>query len=591
MLKQSSIASFFTQSGPQVTSQLDNPNQTMIENADSDSAADLDNTEIGYELTHESNETENGVVCVDEIVNSTESGACNSQAISDCSSECCDDNLPQPYHPHIDFATSKLKQRKQCHMFKSIWFSQHKWLTYCVTQNKAYCYYCRTAVRRGIICFTKKHKEAFISTGFENWKKAKERFKEHEQCQLHLEACLKLEMLKRTSVATRLSNQLRLDQERRRNILLKLLSSIRYLARQRIPLRGHKGDEGNLFQLLKLQQTDVEGLQSFIDEGQYLSHEIINELIEMMAHQLLRGLLDEIRIAVWFAIIADETSDISHTEQLAISLHWVDTNYIINEDIIALCEAEQTDVATITSTIKDALIRCCLQISQCQGQAYDGAANMAGHLTGVATRLQQEQKSALFVHCVAHSLNLCLQDCGKRCACVREAFGLASELSSIVHASPKRLALFQNIRDQLSPGSPGLKPLCTTRWTVQTSSIDAILKNYNVVCEKLSQIAAESSPETSMKAAGLLSIMEKFEAYFGLKLSHLVFGASEQLSATLQYKDINAQEVSSTVNAALAFLERQQSDSVFDKFYDSVLEEAKSYTEEPTLPRKRKLPK
>ena len=56
---------------------------------------------------------------------------------------------------------------------------------------------------------------------------------------------------------------------------------------------------------MKLQQTDVEGLQSFIDEGQYLSHKIINELIEMMAHQLLRGLLDEIRIAEWFAIIAD----------------------------------------------------------------------------------------------------------------------------------------------------------------------------------------------------------------------------------------------------------------------------------------------
>ena len=241
----------------------------------------------------------------------------------------------------------------------------------------------------------------------------------------------------------------------------------------------------------------------------------------MMAHQLLRGLLDEIRIAEWFAIIADKTSDISHTEQLAISLHWVDTNYIINEDIIALCEVEQTDAATITSTIKDALICCCLQI---RGQAYDRAANMAGHLTGVATCLQQKQKSALFVHCVAHSLNLCLQDCGKRCACVREAIGLASELSSIICASPKRLVFFRHIRDQLSPGSPGLKPLCTTRWTV---SIDAILKNYNVVYEELSQIAAESSPETSMKAAGLLLIMEKFEAYFGLKLSHLVFGASE----------------------------------------------------------------
>ena len=43
-------------------------------------------------------------------------------------------------------------------------------------------------------------------------------------------------------------------------------------------LRGHKSNEGNLFQFLKLQQTDVEGLQSFIDEGQYLSHKIIKDM-------------------------------------------------------------------------------------------------------------------------------------------------------------------------------------------------------------------------------------------------------------------------------------------------------------------------
>ena len=54
----------------------------MIENVSFDSPADLDNTEIEYELTHESDETENGVVRVDEIVSSTESDACNSQAIA-----------------------------------------------------------------------------------------------------------------------------------------------------------------------------------------------------------------------------------------------------------------------------------------------------------------------------------------------------------------------------------------------------------------------------------------------------------------------------------------------------------------------------
>ena len=72
--------------------------------------------------------------------------------------------------------------------------------------------------------------------------------------------------------------------------------------------------------------------------------------------------------------------------------------------------------------------------------------------------------------------------------------------------------------------------------------------------------------------------------------SFLIFGATEQLSSTLQYKDINAQEVSLAVNAAIAFLQRQRSDSLLIDFM-TVVEEAETYTHEPTLPRRRKVPK
>ena len=168
--------------------------------------------------------------------------------------------------------------------------------------------------------------------------------------------------------------------------------------------------------------------------------------------------------------------DISGIEQLAISLRWVAKDYLVYEDVIALAEVEQTDAATLTSTLRDALVRSGLQLSQCQGQAYDGASNMSGHLNGVASRIQKEQPNALYTHCVAHSLNLCLQDCGKNCSCIRDAFELASEVAALIRASPKCLVLFRHLRDQLSPGSPGLKPLCAMRWTVRTASVDAILK-------------------------------------------------------------------------------------------------------------------
>ena len=51
------------------------------------------------------------------------------------------------------------------------------------------------------------------------------------------------------------------------------------------------------------------------------------------------------------------------------------------EDLIGLVEVEATHAATLASTIKDILLRVNLQLTQCRGQAYDGAANMAGHLS------------------------------------------------------------------------------------------------------------------------------------------------------------------------------------------------------------------
>ena len=43
-------------------------------------------------------------------------------------------------------------------------------------------------------------------------------------------------------------------------------------------------------------------------------------MIQLMANHLLQPLLDEIRSAEWFSLIADETRDASGAEQLGISI-------------------------------------------------------------------------------------------------------------------------------------------------------------------------------------------------------------------------------------------------------------------------------
>ena len=62
---------------------------------------------------------------------------------------------------------------------------------------------------------------------------------------------------------------------------------------------------------------------------------------------------------------------------------------------------------------------------------------MAGHLNGVAAKITREEPKALFVHCLAHSINLCLQDCAKLCKCVKDALGLVNEIYNLIFGISK----------------------------------------------------------------------------------------------------------------------------------------------------------
>ena len=205
----------------------------------------------------------------------------------------------------------------------------------------------------------------------------------------------------------------------------------------------------------------------------------------------------------------------SGKEQLAISVRWVDGNYDVHEDLVGMYQVEATNASILVSVLKDCLMRCSLPLSNLHGQAYDGASNMAGHVTGVAKRVLDEYPKAHFVHCMAHCLNLCLQDIASKCAGVREALSLTPQLAVLIRASPKCLALFEKIQSEVAPGSPKLKPLCPTHWTVHTTAINAILKNYDVIRCELEELSKDTG-EAAQKACGLLAMMEMFSVFIGL---------------------------------------------------------------------------
>lgn len=505
-----------------------------------------------------------------------------------CTLRCCDAHETMPYHPNVDLNQTKKQQGSQSRSFCSVWFKHHEWLTFCTTQNKAFCFYCRSANAKGLLTSQLKYESAFIKKGFDNWKKAKQKFNQHQKSVAHRESLSKHKLL---SQPVQLSNQIKKDQEKHRVGLMKQLSSLKFLTHQGLAIRGHEERQGNLPQLLQCRAEDVPALSAWLSSGKYQSHEVVNELMAEMSHQLLRTLLSEVREAKYFSLIADETRDASCHEQLSISARWVDKQFDIHEDFIGLMEVEKTDAATLTSVISDCLIRCNLHLSNCVGQAYDGASNMSGRLTGVAARIINEYPKILYVHCLAHCLNLCLQDCGRNCDSVRDSLSLVSELNALIRASPQRLAVFEKVKSEMAPEAPGLKPLCVTRWTVRSGALNAVIKNYITIGSTLEEIEKTSNSEASHKAPGLLSLMDKFSTYFGLNLSYQIFAVTEQLSRTLQAKDITAQGALTAVTKTVSFLRRQRSDDAFNDFYKRIKDEAKDLTDDPVLPRQRRLPK
>ena len=233
-----------------------------------------------------------------------------------------------------------------------------------------------------------------------------------------------------------------------------------------------------------------------------------------MSNAIIRKIISSIRSAIHFAVIADESTDMSGKQQLSISLRWVGTAFDVHEDFIGLYEMDHgADAKNITKMITDVLLRLGLPMSNLRGQGYDGASVMSGSINGVSTQIKAMERRALYIHCCAHSLNLALQDATRSCTLIRDALDFVRELVYFVKASPLRSRVFDEIKasNPDESKSSGLRPLCPTRWTVRTKAIQSILNNYQTLMDTLEMLSARNTDDASAKASGFIKKMNDFE--------------------------------------------------------------------------------
>jgi len=329
-----------------------------------------------------------------------------------------------------------------------------------------------TADHDGKFLASTKRESAFVSKGFTYWKEATIAFKKHQSSDCHKEATEAIVSFPEQVrfVEELLSEAHREEKATNRRVLLKILQRIRFLGRQGLPLSGVGADaDSNLLQLLQLQCVDCPELSVWLSKktDKYTSHNIQNEMMKIMALQILRQVCERIRDSGWYTIMADECTDVTNKEQFTICIRWVGEDMQDHEDFVGLYEIAKIDADSLVRAIKDTLVRMNVQITNCCGQCYDGASNMSRSRNGVATQIAREENRALYVHCFGHVLNLAVADTVKQSKVCRDALETALEVTKLVKFSPKRNAAFDRIKSVEEHSFGGsIRSFCPTRWTV-----------------------------------------------------------------------------------------------------------------------------
>ena len=211
--------------------------------------------------------------------------------------------------PKRDYGKSIVVKRS----FQSQWFSKWQWLHYDQSRDMAFCHTCIMAVKSKKITSLG---TGDLARGYSNWKDAtgeKGAFNTHQKSATHKRAVEVMftlpattgnvgEMLSRAHAQERLAN---------RDYLLKLFQNIQFLSRQGIALCGHDEQNSNFIQLLQLRSVDdykiLEYLTSKTDK--YTSHQMQNEMLQVMALRILREICNLVRGAPFYSIMADEVTD------------------------------------------------------------------------------------------------------------------------------------------------------------------------------------------------------------------------------------------------------------------------------------------
>lgn len=258
----------------------------------------------------------------------------------------------------------------------------------------------------------------FSVTGFQDWKHTVETGKGTEQTH-----CLTCDALwrdkdRRIKTNKEISTLINTNQLQQNRYYVSAIIDVEFLAVNQLPFRddhdafSSMNEHGcglflSLFEFSLRKDEELARIAKNIPHNaRYTSHDIQNELIEVMSALVREHIVEEVGES-FYTLKADGTRDPTGRENISIVLRFLNELCEPTERLLTIATADQGDAVTLTDTIIKELTTAGLSLEKIISQVYDGASLMSGKHGGVQKLLQEKlDRTIPYVHCYNHQLHL-----------------------------------------------------------------------------------------------------------------------------------------------------------------------------------------
>lgn len=527
-----------------------------------------------------------------------------------------------PSHYRFPFSLHKVNGKEVKRYLGLQHFENHKWLVLSHLKQGLFCKYCvlfsgdKVGHNKGVTAqkFVSKPVTTFSKLfGKDGYLISHENTNYHKQCVQAAQDFVNTFEAPDGEVINQINKQRLQQVEENRARLLPIVETILFLGRQNIPLRGHRDDgllddeakpsnDGNFRELLKFKVASGDNnlkmhLATASARATYIGKNTQNEIINCCGDEITSIIIKRVQQSGYYSILFDETTDISHIEQLSFSVRYIH-NGAIHEDFLKFVDAyaDPSTIAfhgdpdplterklsgkTLGTIVLKIMKELNLDLNLCVGIGTDNCSVMASEVVGAVKEISDQATNACRVPCYNHALNNSLSK-SSTVVNIRNAVGIMKSVISFFNMSAKRNLVIKNILNLQLSG------LCETRWAERHDGVLQFKMYFTEIVEALSHISTWKDTHTSSKATSLLHALCSPEFIISTFSLADILQVTLPISRLLQLPSLDLNRASNAIQTTLTTLENKRSDcvEVFAHIFSEARDTARSVNIEIILPR------